>query len=73
MSLWLVGFWGGVGCFVGVFGCVGVVGWDGYVGCDGGVSKVFAIYQLMLGWKTCKYYCETDELPNPRPTQSNKI
>ena len=23
----------------------------------------------MLDWKTCKYYYETDELPNPRPTQ----
>ena len=28
---------------------------------------VFAIiYQIMLGWKTCKYYHETHELPNPR-------
>ena len=33
---------------------------------------VFAIYQLLLGWKTCKYYYETDELPNPRPTQPKK-
>ena len=26
----------------------------------------------MLGWETCKYYYETDELPNPRPTQPKK-
>ena len=26
----------------------------------------------MLGWKTYKHY-ETDELPNPRPTQPRKI
>ena len=26
----------------------------------------------MLGWKTCKYYHETDELPSPRPTQPKK-
>ena len=25
-----------------------------------------------LGWKTYKYYYETDELPNPRPTQPKK-
>ena len=35
----------------------------------GVVNRVFAIYQIMLGWKTWKYYYETDELPNPRPTQ----
>ena len=34
--------------------------------------RVFAIYQIPLGWKTCKYYYETDELPNPRPTQPKK-
>ena len=34
--------------------------------------KVFAIYQILLGWKTCKYYYETDELPNPSPTQPKK-
>ena len=28
------------------------------------------IYQILLGWKTYKYYDEIDELPNPRPTQS---
>ena len=28
-------------------------------------TRVFAIYLIMLGWKTCKYYYETDELPNP--------
>ena len=32
-------------------------------------TRVFAIYQILLGWKTYKYYYETDELPNPRPTQ----
>ena len=35
-------------------------------------NKVFAIYQIMLGWKTYTYYYETDELPNPskaNPTQ----
>ena len=36
------------------------------------VNRVFAIYQILLGWKTCKYYYETDELPNPRPTQPKK-
>ena len=35
-------------------------------------SRVFAIYQIMLGWETYKYYYETDELPNPRPTQPKK-
>ena len=34
--------------------------------------RVFAIYQILLGWKRCKYYCETDELPNPRPIQPKK-
>ena len=29
-------------------------------------------YLILLGWKTCKYYYETDELPNPRPTQPKK-
>ena len=36
------------------------------------VSRVFAIYQSLLGWKTYKYYYETDELPNPRPTQNQQ-
>ena len=37
------------------------------------LRRVFAIYQIMLGWKTCKYYYETDELPNLRPiTQPKK-
>ena len=31
------------------------------------ITRVFAIYQILLGWKTCTYYYETDELPNPRP------
>ena len=33
--------------------------------------RVFAIHQILLGWKTCKYYYETDELtnPGPKPTQ----
>ena len=35
-------------------------------------GRVFAIYQIMLGWKTCNHYYETDEFPNPRPTQPNK-
>ena len=26
----------------------------------------------MLGWKTYEYYYETDELPDPRPTQPKK-
>ena len=34
--------------------------------------KVFAIYPSMLGWKTDKYYYETDKLPSPRPTQPKK-
>ena len=32
-------------------------------------NKVFAIYQILLGSKTCKYYYETDQLLNPRPAQ----
>ena len=39
---------------------------------NGHCIRVFAIYQMMLGWKTYKYYYETDELPNPRPTQPKK-
>ena len=35
-------------------------------------GRVFAMYQILLGWKTCKCYYETDELPNPRPTQPKK-
>ena len=35
-------------------------------------KRVFAIYQILLGWKILKYYYETDELPNPRPTQPKK-
>ena len=35
-------------------------------------TRVMAIYQIMLGSKTYKYYYETDELPNPRPTQPKK-
>ena len=30
------------------------------------VSRRFAIYLILLGWKTCKYYYETDQLPNSR-------
>ena len=36
---------------------------------------VFAIYyQILLGWKTCKYYYETEETPQPKanPTQEKK-
>ena len=29
-------------------------------------------YQILLGWKTYKYYYETDELPNTRPTRPKK-
>ena len=35
-------------------------------------NRVFAIYQIMLGWKTCICYYEADELPNPWPTQPKK-
>ena len=36
------------------------------------LNRVFAMYQILLGWKT--YHCchETDEPPNPRPTQPKK-
>ena len=37
-----------------------------------GVNRVFAIYHILLGWETCKDYYETDELPNPRPTQPKR-
>ena len=36
------------------------------------INRVFAIDQIMLGWETYKYYYETAELPNPRPTQPKK-
>ena len=36
------------------------------------VLRCFATYQILLAWKTCKHYYETDELPNPRPTQPKK-
>ena len=35
-------------------------------------TRVFAIYQILLGWKAYKFYHENDELPNPRPTQPKK-
>ena len=37
-------------------------------------SRVFAMYQVLLGWKTYKYYSEykTGKLPNPRSTQPKK-
>ena len=35
----------------------------------GAISRVFATYRILLGWTTCKYYHETDKLPNPTPTQ----
>ena len=31
------------------------------------MNSVFAIYQILLGWKTYRYYYETNELPNPMP------
>ena len=39
------------------------------------INTVFAIYQIMLGWKTHKDYHETDELPKTKadPTQKGKI
>ena len=36
------------------------------------LNRVFAIYQILVGWKTIEYHYETDELPNPRPTQPKK-
>ena len=38
-----------------------------YVGME---NRLFAIYQIMLVGKTCKYHYETVELPNPRPAQN---
>ena len=35
-------------------------------------NRVSAIYQFLLGTKTCNDYYETDKLPNPRPTQPKK-
>ena len=32
-------------------------------------TRVFAVYHILLGWKTREFYYETDELPNPRPTR----
>ena len=37
----------------------------------GWLIRVLAIYQIQLGWKTYRCY-ETDELPNPKPTQPKK-
>ena len=37
------------------------------------ITRVFAICQILLGWKTDKYYHETDNLPDPRPTQPKQI
>ena len=37
-----------------------------------GDNTVFAIYQILLGWKTYKYYHEPKKLPNPRPIQPKK-
>ena len=45
---------------------------DAIMNTSRGDIKVFAIYQILLGWKTCKYYYETHELLNPRPTQPKK-
>ena len=30
--------------------------------------RLFTMYHILLGWKTCEYYYVTDKLPNPRPT-----
>ena len=27
------------------------------------------MYQILFDWKACKNHTETDELPNPKPTQ----
>ena len=35
-------------------------------------NRVFAMYQILLDWETHKYYYETVDLPNPRPTQPKK-
>ena len=35
-------------------------------------TKVFAISQILMGWKQYEYCYETVELPNPRPTQPKK-
>ena len=32
----------------------------------------YTCHQIILGWKTYRYYYETDELPNPRPIQPKK-
>ena len=45
---------------------------DGKQSHELGVNRVFAIYQILLGWKASKYCYETDEPPNRRPTQSKK-
>ena len=37
-----------------------------------GFIRVFEMYQIIFGWNTYRYYYETDELPNPRPTQPKK-
>ena len=37
-----------------------------------GFTRVFEMYQIIFGWNTYRYYYETDELPNPRPTQPKK-
>ena len=36
------------------------------------VIRMFTTYQILLGWKTYKQYYETDEIPDPRPTQPKK-
>ena len=59
---WLVGWFIWVGWLIGWF--VGrLVGWS---------IRAHAIHQIMVGWRTYEYYYETDELPNPRPTQPKK-
>ena len=42
-----------------------------------GWNRVLAMYQILLGWKTCTrylviYYHEADQLTNPRPTLLRK-
>ena len=61
--MWLASLLGDAAVTVVVRSGVGIP----YIPCV--VVVVFAIYQILLGWKTYKYYYETAELPNPRPTQ----
>ena len=56
----------------GVFVCVFCVWFCVWCACVVVRVLVFAIYEILFGWQTYKYYYETDDLPNPRPTQPKK-